>query len=189
MLTETKTVYFDKKGPSNTSETLLLAQTRAKALGITDVVVASSTGKTGVEAAKIFAGCNLVVVAGAVGFREPNQVRMREENRKAIEENGGKVLFAGHAFGMLGRAVNDQFGTIQIDELVANVLRILGQGVKVGCEISCMAVDAGFIKAGGESMAIGGSGGGSDAAIVLKPANTHRFFDTRILEIVCKPRG
>jgi hypothetical protein len=24
---------------------------------------------------------------------------------------------------------------------------------------------------------------------VLKPSNTHTFFDTRILEIICKPRG
>ena len=100
----------------------------------------------------------------------------------------GQVLFAGHAFGMLGRAVNRQFGAIQIDELIAYVLRLFGAGVKVGCEISCMAVDAGLIKSGEESIAIGGTGGGADTAIVLKPSNTHTFFDTRILEIICKPR-
>ena len=185
---ESKTVYFDKKGPVNTDETLQQAKTRATALGIKDIVVASSTGATGAKAAEIFEGFNLVVVAGAVGFQEPNKSRLRQENRKVIEGSGGKVLFAGHAFGMLGRAVNKQFGAIQIDELIANVLRLFCAGVKVGCEISCMAVDAGLLRAGDEAIAIGGSGGGADTAIVLKPTNTHTFFETRVLEIICKPR-
>jgi hypothetical protein len=113
---------------------------------------------------------------------------MRDDNRSIIEGAGGNVLFAGHAFGMLGRAVNRQFGAIQIDELIAHVLRLFCAGVKVGCEISCMAVDAGLIRSGDEVVAIGGTGGGADTAIVLKPSNTHTFFDTRILEIICKPR-
>ena len=188
MRIETKTVYFDKKGPANTDETLQLARDRADALNIKDIVVASGTGGTGAKAAEIFSGCNLVVVAGAAGYREPNKIRMREENRSVIEGSGGQVLFAGHAFGMLGRAVNRQFGAIQIDELIAHVLRLFCAGVKVGCEISCMAVDAGLIRSGEESIAIGGTGGGADTAIVLKPSNTHTFFNTRILEIICKPR-
>ena len=92
--------------------------------------------------------------------------------------------FRRHGFGMLGRAVNRQFGVIQIDELIAHVLRLLCVGVKVGCEISCMAVDAGLIRSDEESIAIGGTGGGADTAIVLKPSNTHTFFSTRILEII-----
>jgi len=161
---------------------------RADVLGIKSIVVASSTGATGVKAANIFGGSDLVVVAGAVGYGQPNKTRMREENRTVIENSGGKVLFAGHAFGMVGRAVNKKFGTIQIDELVANILRLFSEGVKVGCEISCMAADAGLIKSGEETIAIGGTGGGSDTAIVLNPSNTHTFFNSRILEIICKPR-
>jgi hypothetical protein len=113
---------------------------------------------------------------------------MTEQNRTLIENSGGKVLFAGHAFGMMGRAVNKKFGTIQIDELVSHVLRLFSEGVKVGCEISCMAADAGLIKSGEETIAIGGTGGGADTAIVLIPSNTHTFFESRILEIICKPR-
>jgi hypothetical protein len=51
-----------------------------------------------------------------------------------------------------------------------------------------MAVDAGLVRAGGEAISIGGTGTGADTAIVLKPSNTHTFFDTRVLEIICKPR-
>ena len=189
MSIEAKTVYFEKPGPSNTKDTLQLARTRADDLGVKTIVVASGTGATGAAAAEIFDGIDLVVVAGAVGYREPNTHRMKAEHRTVIEAGNGKVLFAGHAFGMMGRAVNRKFGAIQIDELVANVLRVFGQGMKVGCEISCMAADAGLLETGEECIAIGGTGKGADTAIVIKPSNTHNFFDTRVLEIFCKPRA
>jgi hypothetical protein len=183
------TVYFDGRGPAYTTETLELALKRAQALDIHDVVVASYSGETGVEAAGIFTEHNLVVVGGVYGFHEPNEVRMTPENRALIEANGGRIVHSGHAFGMLGRAVHRRFNTIQADEVIAHVLRLFSQGVKVGCEIACMAVDAGTIRAGEEAIAIGGSGHGADTAIVLRPSNTHTFFDTRVLEIICKPRG
>lgn len=184
----TETVYFEERGPQNTQETLQLARSRADARGLRDIVIASYTGSTGVAAAQVFSEHNLVVVAGVVGFREANQVAMIEENRHAIEALGGKILFTGHAFGMLGRSVNKRFGAIQVDEVIAHVLRLLSQGVKVGCEIACMAADAGLIRSGEEAIAIGGSGRGADSAVVLRASNTHAFFDTRILEIICKPR-
>jgi hypothetical protein len=185
---ETRTVYFDKRGSENTDRTLELALERSKALRIRDIVVASYTGSTGVKAAQLFSGYNLVVVGGVFGFEEPNRVAMRPENRAAIEGQGGTVLFTGHAFGMLGRAVHKRFGAIQVDEVIAHVLRLLSPGVKVGCEITCMAVDAGLVKAGAEAIAIAGSASGADSAIVIRATNTHTFFDTRILEIICKPR-
>ena len=186
---ETKTVYFEEPGRENTDETLHLAKERADALGIRNIVVASYTGYTGVKASEVFKGYNLVVAAGVVGFREPNVHRMTPENRAIIEGNGGKIFFSTHAFGTLGRAVNRKFGAIQVDEIIAHVLRLFGQGVKVGCEVACMAADSGLIRTDEETVAIGGSGGGADTAIVLRPSNTHTFFDTRILEIICKPRG
>ncbi len=36
-------------------------------------------------------------------------------------------------------------------------------------------------------IAIAGSKGGADTAIVLKPVNLHRFFDLKVKEILCKP--
>jgi len=183
-----ETVYFEEPGKANTEETLKLAKKRAEALGIKNIVIASYTGYTGVLASEIFKGYNLVVSAGMMGFREPNNHRMEPDNRKKMEENGAKVFYHLHAFGGLGRAVKQKFGPIQVDELIAHVLRLLSQGVKVGCEIACMAADAGLIRTDEECIAIGGSGGGADTAIVLLPSNTHRFFDTRIREIICKPR-
>ena len=189
MLGETKITYFERRGPENTDETLRLARERADALGVRDVAVASYTGGTGAKASGVFKGCNLIVIGGVFGFEEPNKIGMHEKNRSIIERNGAKLLFAGHAFGMMGRAVHNKFGAIQVDEVIAHALRLLSPGLKVGCEITCMAVDAGLIKAGSEAIAIAGSARGADTAIVVRASNTHTFFDTRILEIICKPRA
>ena len=185
---EAKTVYFMDRGKGNTEETFRLAKDRADQLGIRDIIVASYTGYTALKALEYFQGYNLVIVAGVFGFREPNQDRLPPEVKAEIEAGGAKIVRAAHAFGTLGRAVNRRFGVIQIDELIAHVLRLFSQGVKVGCECACMAVDAGMVRAGEEAISIGGSSRGADTAIVLKPSNTHTFFDTRVLEIICKPR-
>jgi uncharacterized protein len=188
-LSKVETIYFSEPGKANSGEALRLAKRRADELGIRDVVVASYSGETGALAAEVFKGYNLVVVAGMVGFIEPNQDRMRPENKRAIEAGGGKILRACHSFGGLGRAVNKKFNTIQVDEIIAHTLRLFGAGVKVACECACMAADAGLIRTDKEVIALGGNGGGADTAVVLLPANTHRFFDMRIREIVCKPRN
>jgi hypothetical protein len=183
-----ETYYFGQPGKVNTREALLRAKARADQLGIRDIIVASYTGETGVGAAEVFAGYNLIVVAGMVGYTEPNLDRMRPENLKMIESAGGKVIRACHAFGGLGRAVNRKFNSIQADEIIAHTLRLFGAGVKVACECACMAADAGMIRTDREVVSIGGNSGGADTAVVLLPSNTHRFFDMRIREIVCKPR-
>jgi len=180
--------YFSRLGSVNTDETLKLAKERAEELGIHSIVVASSTGMTGVKASELFRGYNLVVVTSVTGFKEPNVQRLKPEYRDLIERNGGRIVTAAHAFGTIGRAVHRKFGAIQVDEIVAYVLRLFGEGVKVACEISCMACDAGLIRTDEEVISIGGSSGGADTAVVLKPANTHNFFDMRINEIICKPR-
>ena len=182
------TVYFERAGRENTDKTLRLAKERAEERSIRQVVIASTTGTTGVKASEVFRDYNVVVVTSVTGYREPNRQSFLSEYRGLIEANGGAVMTATHAFGALGRAVNRRFGAIQVDEIIANVLRIHGQGVKVACEVTCMAVDAGLIRTDEEAIGIGGSGGGADTALVLKPSNTHTFFEMRIREVICKPR-
>ena len=72
--------------------------------------------------------------------------------------------------------------------LIADTLRLFGQGTKVAVEVSIMAADAGMLS-GSDIISIGGSGRGADAALVLKPAHQNNFFDLRIREIICKPRS
>jgi len=183
-----ETVYFEEPGKANTGEALRLARERAKELGVSSVVVASSTGETGVEASRVFKGYNLVVVTSVTGYAKPDEVRMGPEHRMEIEANGGRVVTAAHAFGGVGRAIHSKFGAIQVDEVVAHVLRLFSEGFKVACEVACMAVDAGLIRTDEEAIAVGGSAGGADTAIVVRPNNTHNLFDMRVREIICKPR-
>ena len=182
-----ETVYFDRPGPANTNRTLEIVQSRASELEIQKVLVATTQGNTGLLAVERFQGLDTVVVTHSTGFKELNFQELTPENRAAIERAGGKILTAMHAFGGPNRAVRIKLGTYQLDELIAYVLRTLGQGFKVSVEISLMAADAGLVKAGEPCIAIGGTGRGADTALVLSPANAQTFFDIRIHEILCKP--
>jgi len=51
-----------------------------------------------------------------------------------------------------------------------------------------MAADAGLIPVDRDVIAIGGTGTGADTALVVQPANSTRFFDITIMEIIAKPR-
>ena len=183
-----RSVYFDRPGPDNTGRTLELAKVRAEELGIRNVIVATTRGDTGREVAEVFPGCNVVAVTHVTGFRGPNEQELTEENRIAIEAAGGKVLTATHAFGGIGRAVRNRLNTYELDEIVAYTLRNFCEGMKVVCEIALMAADAGLVRTDEEAVVISGTGRGADTAVVLLPANTHDFFNLRVLEVLCKPR-
>jgi len=186
---ERKTVYFQAPGEQNTESVLELVKNYAQAEGIKDIVVASTTGETGVKASRLFMGFNVVVVSHHVGFQEPGVWEMEEENRKKILENGAKILAATHALSGVERAIRKEFGTIMPLELIAHTLRLFGEGTKVCVEITIMAADAGLIPVDREVIAIGGTGRGADTALVIKPATASRFFDLAIREIIAKPRN
>lgn len=182
-----QTVYFRQTGPANTVRTLELAGTRARELGIRQVMVASTSGATGVQAVHEFQGADLVVVTHSTGFSEPNGQELTPENRAAIEEAGGVVLTCQHAFGGVGRAVRKKLGTYELDEIMAFTLRTFGQGVKVAAEIAMMAADAGLVRTDEPAIAIAGMGQGADTAVILMPTNAQTFFDLQFLEIICMP--
>lgn len=182
-----ETVYFEKPGPGNTDRTLELAARRVQELGLETILVASTSGQTGLKAAQKFKGRNVVVVTHSTGFKEPNVQELTLENKAGIEASGGKILTCMHAFGGPNRAVRIKLGTYALDEIIAYTLRTLGQGFKVCVEIALMAADAGLARVGEPCLAIGGSGRGADTAVVLSPANAQSFLDTKIHEIVCKP--
>ena len=183
-----ETTYFEETGAANTDAVLAIAKKRADELGVDAVVVATTTGCTAVKAARLFKGQTLVVVSHCAGFKGPNTQELTDENRKLLRELGVPVHTATHALGGIGRAIRREYETMQVDEIVGNTLRLLGQGLKVACEIAAMAADAGLVRTDQEVIAIGGSSEGADTAIVVQPANVHNFFDTRVKEILCKPR-
>ena len=182
-----QTVYFARKGRDNTARTLELARARAGALGINRVLVATTSGATGLQAARVFDGFGLVVVSHSTGFGQPDTQELSDENRAAIEATGATVLTCQHAFGGVGRAVRRKLGTYEVDEIVAFTLRTFCEGIKVAAEMCLMAADAGLARTDEPVVAIAGTGRGADTAAVIKPANAQDFFDLRFLEIICMP--
>jgi uncharacterized protein len=189
---ELKTTYFEKPGGvENTEKTLALAKARAKELGIKTFVVASTVGGTAVKAVNAFKGSKVTVVTHVAGFRETNTQEFTEENRKIVESKGGIIVTTAHAFGGIHRALSNAMPpapSSAIGDIVAMTLRMFGQGMKVACEIAAMAADAGLVRTDEEIIAIGGTGRGADTALVLQPEYTHRFFNLKVKEIICKPR-
>ena len=185
---EAKTIYFERPGQENTAEVLRLAGQRAKELGIKTVVVASTRGETAVQAVTALKGLRVIIVSHSQGFREANTNTFTEENRKVVEKGGGIIYTGTHLFAGLSRAIRNKYNTYVVGELFASVLRLLGEGMKVVCEISTMAADAGLVRTDEEVIVIAGTGRGADTAVVLTPVNSQNFFDLRVKEILCKPR-
>lgn len=163
-----------------------LALERARELDIEHVVVASNTGET--ARLLLDQGVKVVCVTHHVGFAEPGYDEMPAEMREYLQRKGVAVLTTTHLLAGIGRAITKQFGGLDPAQVVAHALRMFGQGTKVCVEIAVMALDAGLIPYGREIIAIGGTGRGADTALVLTPAHSRQFFETRIHEIICKPR-
>jgi hypothetical protein len=180
-----KTVYFDNPGFHNTDMVLSLAKERALALGIRDVVVATSSGATGAKASKIFKGFNLVAVTHY--FRLARK-EFKEENRKIIEKNGGKTLTCSQLFGGIERGIRLLYETILPLDLIGNTLKIFGDGMKVAIEIGVMAADAGLIPTDREVISIAGTWRGADTAIVMQPQYSTEFYFLEVREVIAKPR-
>lgn len=172
----------------STETVLERAQEYANAHDIGTVVVASTTGETGAMAASLFemAEQDLIVVGHSTGYREPNEQELQDEHREAIEAAGGEVFIGPMVLSNVGSAIHDKEG-FSNHELVADVLRLFGQGTKVALEIVLMACDAGLAPAEERVLAIAGTGSGADTVLTVRSANSRDLFDARILSVLGKP--
>jgi len=184
---EHRTSYFPQPGRDNTDAVFRLVAARARESGIRRVLVPSTTGATALAAAQALAGLDLVVMTHETGFANDGEQEFLLETRLALEARGIAVHTVTHAFGGLSRAMRSKFNTHVIGDIVANTLRIFGQGMKVAVEITLMAADCGAVRTDETVIAMGGSDHGLDTAIVCKPVNAQRFFDLKVQEILCKP--
>ena len=184
---ELKTTYFEQPGSKDIEAVLRIARQRAAELGIKTIVVASTGGDTAVKAVEILSGYRVVVVSEAADFHEPNVQRFTEGNRKIVESKGGTIVTGTHALGGVSKALHNKSNTIAIGGIIADVLGIFGQGMKVVCEIAIMAADAGLVHADENVISIAGTNEGADTAVVLTPVNSSSFFDLKVKEILCKP--
>jgi hypothetical protein len=183
----TSCVYFAQTGETNTIRVLELVRARAQELSIGKVLVATTSGATGLKAAQMLQGLEVIVVSHSAGFGGPDTQELTDANRAAIEAQGARVLTCQHAFGGVGRAVRKKLGTYQLDEIMAYTLRTFCEGIKVSAEMCLMAADAGQVRTDQPLIAVAGTGRGADTAAILLPTNAQTFFDLRFLEIICMP--
>lgn len=178
-------MYFEKSGKINTEETVKLAVKTAKERNINYIVVATSKGE--VPTYLKACGIKVVVVTHAYGYPESGVQELTEEKRKELEGYGFVIYTSSHVLSGAERGLSKQFGGVMPVEIIANSLRMLGQGTKVGVEISTMALDGGVIPYGEDIIAISGSGRGADTAMIIRPAHASEILKTKIREIICKP--
>ena len=160
-------------------------------LSIEQIVVATNTGETALRLWDGIQGTGAVIVAVGehYGFWGGDSQKLLPEKQKELEERGVTVFFGSHALSGVGRSVTNKFGGISHVEIIAHTLRQFGgEGIKVAVEVAVMAADAGLIPTDREVIAMGGTGAGSDTAVVLQAAHMNNFFDLEIREIIAKPR-
>lgn len=180
-------MYWGKSGPDNTEATLLAAVKAAEEKGILHMIVASTSGATALALAKHAVERHVVCVSHAYGFVKPGTNEMTDQSRENLKRLGISVYSAAHALSAAERGISKRFNGAYPLEIVAQSLRMFGQGVKVCAEISIMALDGGLIPFGEDIIAVAGSGSGADTAVIIRPAHANHLFDTYIKEIICKP--
>lgn len=181
-----QTALFATPGPGSTHATLELAVERAAALGIEQMVVATSTGKTALEAAECFDGRVIAVTLSAGHWERycPPDPEILAE----LAARGARVLTGTHT--LLGGIDGglSSIGGVSAAEIIARTYYTISQGMKVAVECALMAADAGAVEMDSEAISIAGTGSGADTALVIQPAFSNTFFDLRIREILALPR-
>lgn len=187
---EVKILLFEEAGPHNTDAVLQIARERALALGIRQVVVASSRGETARKAHAVLAPLGVKVIAVSIceGWNSPegDQMAMPAEIKAELTRMGVTVHTGVQALGgSLGEGIGE--GNCA-ERIVSTTLRRFCQGMKVAVECTLMAAAAGLLDMNQEVIAIAGTGRGADTAIICKPANPFNFKKLEIREVLAKPR-
>jgi len=187
---ERNVLYFEKPGRENTQACLEIVKHLFSEGTFKHLVIASTSGATGQLFAEELKNskANIVVVTHSAGFKEPNSIEMPDPVRTSIESHGARVYTGSMLTHSIETSLSAKFSGMYPTHIIANSLRRFGEGAKVCCEISMMAVDGGFIPEDEEIIAVAGTAWGADTVMIIKSAASKRFLNLRVLEILAKPR-
>jgi len=164
---EKEITYFSDPGPDATAGVLTAVQKRLKEGDIKMVVVASTTGKTGVLFAKALKGKSHVL---AISWK-----KMDPTLKKEIKANGAEAV-----------EVEDLPLESKDMELARKAYYALGQGFKVVIEDVLIAADHKLVEPYIDVISAAGSDVGADTAVVIRTTRTKDIFSeekTKKLEI------
>ena len=179
---EEKIVYFEKPGKENTPEVIKLVLERAKSRNINRIVLASTKGFAAKSFLEAVEGKDIQLVV------VPWQFSLKDEGNQFPQELINELHEKKHMvhFGTMLFSANDLYGT-NTPKALANILRVIGQGMKVCVEITMMACDGGCIKMGEKVIVVAGTHSGADFAVVATAAPSSKVPSLQINEIICKP--
>ena len=92
------------------------------------------------ESIEAFNGKRVITVTYHCGAREPFKNRIADDVRKDLEDKGSPVVICSHALSGLERSVAKKHSGVYPVLLIADTLRLLGQGTKIAVEVAVMAV-------------------------------------------------
>jgi hypothetical protein len=131
-------------------------------------------------------GVRVIVVTHNTGFSEPGLQELDDQYRLEIERNGAQIHTGTLVLRGAGSAIRKKFGSSE-EEMIASVLRLFGQGMKVCVEMAAMVSDAGLIPLQ-DIVCIAGTRRGADTAALIYPAPSNQLFNIKVREIIVKPQ-
>ncbi|MDQ7785570.1 MAG: pyruvate kinase alpha/beta domain-containing protein [Desulfomonilaceae bacterium] len=183
-----RVTYFEKPGKENTSICIRIVSELVDE-GYRHVVVATTGGETAILFGKALREktVNLVAVTHNVGFGKPNEDDCSPEARRELETLGVKVFTGTILTRSIETAFMKKHQGLYPTYIVAETLRLFGQGTKVAVEIAMEACDAGLVPEGEDVVSVAGTGRGADTVAVIRAHPSNRFLDVRVKQILAKP--
>ncbi len=184
---EKKITYFENPGQENTAQAISLAVDYAKENSIKKIIIASSTGESALELRKKASDLEIIDVVYSEAVSYKDTLRKFHENQKILEKNNIKVVRCTHSFSGVEKCVAQRYKGVSVNALIADVLKLFSEGIKVAVEAAMMAADVGAVKKE-PVLVLGGTSHGVDSCLLVEPSTTSNFFEFSILEIICMPR-
>lgn len=190
---EEKIVYFkdEENWQENTEKTLEIVRQFLEANPqVKYLIVASSRGYTAEKMVKVIPldRVRMIVVKLAAPRDEEFNLEFDEGVKQLLASRGVPLVQATHTLsGALDVALAEKFKALAYSRLIAEVLYLFSQGMKVCLEIASMAVDAGLVPEGADALCVAGTGFGADTAVLLQAEGSSRFFDMKVKRVLCMP--
>ena len=186
---DTKSItYFHNPGKENTDKTLELAAEYAEKNGIKKIVVATYSGETALRLSEISKDKQIIAVTLHAGTTKQERKAAWEGNLERLKAKGIECCRGVQALSGVERAMCKRYGGVFPLMIFVDALKLFSEGVKVCVEVTLMAADAGLVSPEEDILAIAGTGGGCDTALLIKPAYTTDVFSMGIKEIICIPK-
>jgi len=179
------TIYYTEGGIEHTETTLKASLEAAKKLDIKTILVASTSGETGVKAAGLYkdTGINLIVVGHQMGFPVPRVQQFKPDNWERIEALGGVVNLGTDVVTNSIRQ-RQRLGHSPMSIITQT---LIAMKLKVNVEIVAKACDAGLILPGDRVISIAGSHKGADTSAVFTANDSPNILDIRPEMFICYP--